>query len=85
MVECWHENADRRPNFSELYSRLQTWTVISPAASLLSHVAANNRASSTHSGLSDSFSYRNSSSPFQGRVEQIAAVASRRRIRVAAV
>jgi len=46
MVECWHENADRRPTFTELFNRLQTWTVLSPAASM------QNRASSTHSGSS---------------------------------
>ncbi|CAD6195795.1 unnamed protein product [Caenorhabditis auriculariae] len=46
MVECWHENVDRRPTFSEMHSRLQSWVLASPAHSLMQ-----NRAGS-HSGSS---------------------------------
>ncbi|VDK43539.1 unnamed protein product [Anisakis simplex] len=46
MIECWHEHAERRPTFSELHSRLQTWSLTS---TITGH---NNRANSTHSGSS---------------------------------
>ncbi|CAI2339659.1 unnamed protein product [Caenorhabditis sp. 36 PRJEB53466] len=49
MVECWHENIDRRPTFSEIRSRLQSWSLASPAHSILQQ--HNNRAGS-HSGSS---------------------------------
>ncbi|GMS84258.1 hypothetical protein PENTCL1PPCAC_6433, partial [Pristionchus entomophagus] len=31
MVECWHDNGDRRPSFSEIHRRLQQWGSMSPA------------------------------------------------------
>uniref|UniRef100_A0A8R1DYF1 receptor protein-tyrosine kinase n=1 Tax=Caenorhabditis japonica TaxID=281687 RepID=A0A8R1DYF1_CAEJA len=49
MVECWHENTERRPTFSEIRSRLQSWSLASPAHSLMQQ--HNNRAGS-HSGSS---------------------------------
>ncbi|VDK49516.1 unnamed protein product [Gongylonema pulchrum] len=49
MVECWHEHTERRPTFSELYSRLQTWSLTSPSQSVLSH--QQNHPSSSHSGI----------------------------------
>ncbi|CAD36478.1 Tyrosine-protein kinase receptor cam-1 [Caenorhabditis elegans] len=49
MVECWHENIERRPTFSEIRSRLQSWSLASPAHSILQQ--HNNRAGS-HSGSS---------------------------------
>ncbi|CAB3404440.1 unnamed protein product [Caenorhabditis bovis] len=49
MVECWHENVERRPTFSEIRSRLQAWSLASPAHSILQQ--HNNRAGS-HSGSS---------------------------------
>uniref|UniRef100_A0A1I7XTN4 Receptor protein-tyrosine kinase n=1 Tax=Heterorhabditis bacteriophora TaxID=37862 RepID=A0A1I7XTN4_HETBA len=49
MVECWHEHPDRRPTFSEIHSRLQSWYSQSPAHSILH----NQRTSaSSHSGSS---------------------------------
>lgn len=34
MVECWHEDPSRRPKFSEIHGRLQTWSMMaSPAHS----------------------------------------------------
>ncbi|VDM56855.1 unnamed protein product, partial [Angiostrongylus costaricensis] len=50
MIECWNANPERRPTFSEIHSRLQSWSVISPAHSLPQH---NQRASaSSQSGYS---------------------------------
>ncbi|PAV84686.1 hypothetical protein WR25_02240 [Diploscapter pachys] len=46
MVECWHEHPERRPTFGELYGRLQTWSMHSPAHAL------NRPSSSSHSGSS---------------------------------
>ncbi|VDK72310.1 unnamed protein product [Litomosoides sigmodontis] len=50
MVECWHEHPERRPTFSELYSRLQTWLLASPSQPVLSH--QQNHPGSSHSDLS---------------------------------
>uniref|UniRef100_A0A0R3S680 Tyrosine-protein kinase receptor n=1 Tax=Elaeophora elaphi TaxID=1147741 RepID=A0A0R3S680_9BILA len=50
MVECWHEHPERRPTFSELYSRLQTWSLTSPSQSVLSH--QQNHPGSSHSDSS---------------------------------
>ncbi|GMT14862.1 hypothetical protein PFISCL1PPCAC_6159 [Pristionchus fissidentatus] len=44
MVECWHDSPDRRPSFSELHRRLQTWGSMSPAP--------RGTSSSSHSGSS---------------------------------
>lgn len=50
MIECWNANPERRPTFSEIHSRLQSWSVMSPAHSLPQH---NQRASaSSQSGSS---------------------------------
>ncbi|VDM71513.1 unnamed protein product [Strongylus vulgaris] len=35
MIECWNANPERRPSFSEIHSRLQSWSVVSPAHSIL--------------------------------------------------
>nr|CDJ96532.1 Immunoglobulin I-set and Kringle and Tyrosine protein kinase domain containing protein [Haemonchus contortus] len=35
MIECWNANPERRPTFSEIHSRLQSWSVVSPAHSIL--------------------------------------------------
>ncbi|CAI5440660.1 unnamed protein product [Caenorhabditis angaria] len=51
MVECWHENTERRPTFSEIRSRLQSWSLASPAHSILQQQQHNTRAGS-HSGSS---------------------------------
>lgn len=51
MVECWHENIERRPTFSEIRSRLQSWSLASPAHSILQQQQHQNRAGS-HSGSS---------------------------------
>ncbi|KAF1764766.1 hypothetical protein GCK72_004716 [Caenorhabditis remanei] len=51
MVECWHENIERRPSFSEIRSRLQSWSLASPAHSILQQQHHGNRAGS-HSGSS---------------------------------
>ncbi|EYC36745.1 hypothetical protein Y032_0861g2738 [Ancylostoma ceylanicum] len=50
MIECWNANPERRPSFSEIHSRLQSWSVVSPAHSILQH---NQRTSaSSQSGSS---------------------------------
>ncbi|PIO74391.1 protein tyrosine kinase [Teladorsagia circumcincta] len=51
MIECWNANPERRPTFSEIHSRLQSWSVVSPAHSILQQ--HNQRASaSSQSGSS---------------------------------
>lgn len=44
MVECWHDNPDRRPSFSEIHRRLQQWGSMSPPP--------RGTSSSSHSGSS---------------------------------
>ncbi|KJH50878.1 kringle domain protein [Dictyocaulus viviparus] len=50
MIECWNANPERRPTFSEIHSRLQSWSVVNPAHPVSQH---NQRASaSSQSGSS---------------------------------
>ncbi len=53
MVECWHENADRRPSFAEIHHRLQGWQVLSPVQS--AQHPSNRAGSSSHSGRYEIF------------------------------
>ncbi|MFH4974966.1 hypothetical protein AB6A40_001675 [Gnathostoma spinigerum] len=50
MVECWHDHPERRPAFSEIHARLQTWSYASCAQSVLAN--QQNRAGSVQSGSS---------------------------------
>ncbi|KAK6037104.1 hypothetical protein COOONC_25391 [Cooperia oncophora] len=50
MIECWNANPDRRPTFSEIHSRLQSWSVVSPAHSILHNQRASASSQSGSSG-----------------------------------
>ncbi|CAP37288.2 Protein CBR-CAM-1 [Caenorhabditis briggsae] len=52
MVECWHENIERRPTFSEIRSRLQSWSLASPAHSILHQQHQQQNRAGSHSGSS---------------------------------
>ncbi|EGT58784.1 hypothetical protein CAEBREN_08755 [Caenorhabditis brenneri] len=52
MVECWHENIERRPTFSEIRSRLQSWSLASPAHSILQQQQQHQNRAGSHSGSS---------------------------------
>lgn len=59
MVECWHDNPERRPRFAEIYHRLQGWQVLSPAQSSALNNHRVGAGGSSHSGRYDTFLFDN--------------------------